>query len=75
MVKIVCDDCKAPLDDMPRLMVPHIIMITSDGKMGDTKNLHFCNEDGGDAKCLRSWLKKQINRPMLVTGMPNGPAQ
>lgn len=73
-VKIFCNDCSKPLDDMPRLVIPQMIMVTGT-QQGQAQGLHFCNEDGGDAKCLRSWLKKNTNRPMLVTGTPNGPAQ
>ncbi len=75
-VRAFCDDCKKDIEEKSRLMIPDIIIIQEDGKIGKASNLHFCNEDGGDAKCLRSWLKKQLNRPMLVTGAgQGGPAQ
>lgn len=72
MIKIVCDDCKKPLDDLPRLMIPQMIMVTAT-QQGQAQGLHFCNDEDGDAKCLRSWLKKNSERPKII--MSGGPAQ
>ena len=70
MTKPFCDCCNAPLDEMPRLMIPQMIMVNGN-QSGQVQGLHFCSDD--NHKCLFKWLDKNTKRPMILT--PNGPAQ
>ena len=46
-------------------MIPQMIMVTAT-QQGQAQALHFCNDD--NHKCLFSWLKKNSQRQMIVSG-------
>lgn len=70
-VHLKCDDCKASLDNEPRIMIPQMILVNK-LHQGQVQGLHFC-----DRKCLNSWLIKHENmppnsgQPQILRG-PNG---
>lgn len=63
MFKIVCDECRKPLDAPPLIQIQEILFLDPQGNRG-AKGLHFC-----DMKCLTSSLTKLANKPNLV--LPN----
>lgn len=61
--KIICNDCKAPLDEASKIiMIPEITFIENGQPPRTARNIHLC-----DKKCATSFIVKTSEAPSIIT--------